>query len=217
MKNLFIAWLIVLTFSGFGYGKFLIYPLEERVKNSDLIVIGTLYSVSKYETSDFEHSEGTIVVEKVISKNIKTTQNAPLESGDKIQVEWRNSKMFACKFNFSENEKGIWLLHIESDGTAEPLSPGSMAGLSELSGVKNHLRNNIEKPAKIVVNQSEIKQIFQTPHVETSIEQSSETSFCAIGKNESKQKEYYPFQALSVISVSIMLYYFLYRSKFKIR
>jgi hypothetical protein len=34
-------------------------------------------------------------------------------------------------------------------------------------------------------------------------------SFCAIGKNESKQKEYYPFQALSVISVSIMLYYFL--------
>jgi hypothetical protein len=169
MKNLFIAWLIVLTFSGFGYGKFLIYPLEERVKNSDLIVIGTLYSVSKYETSDFEHSEGTIVVEKVISKNIKTTQTLRSNRGIKFRSNGETQRCFACKFNFSENEKGIWLLHIESDGTAEPLSPGSMAGLSELSGVKNHLRNNIEKTCENrPSNQSEIKQIFQTPHVETS-------------------------------------------------
>ena len=213
MKNLFIVCFVVLMFCNFANAKFLISPLDERVKDSNLIVIGTLQSIVRYKTEEFNHAKGTIAIERIIAGNVETNQGFLLKLSDKIKVEWRNSNMVTCRFDFVENEKGIWFLNVDDSGTIQALSPGSITSLDELSEVKKHLRKKSGKNKRIIIQNDE--QPAQISMSKISLSQPSEIFYQNL--NETEEKHYYPFQMFSVILASISLYYFLYRSRFKIR
>ncbi len=110
MKTLFTACFIILSFSFNCFAMWALIPTDELVKESDLIVIGTLQSVSRYTKDNIDYSEGKIVVEKVISGNVKTTEGFSLKMGDKIKFKWQASTLIVYpRLDHSSNEykKGI--------------------------------------------------------------------------------------------------------------
>ena len=218
MKNLSVVCFIILAVSYNAFAKWGFVPLDELVRDSDLIVIGTLQSISEYSKEDTDYGEGMISIEKVLSGNVKTINGFPLKAGDGVQLKWHNLSMIACprvEHKWSENKKEIWLLTVENDKTVRADYPGRSMSLDNLAEVKKNLQkqNSSNKTAKIVKTQNDAGQISQP----LLAEQTSETVYCALYSEESKQKEYSPFQALLVILASISLYYLSYRSRFKIR
>ncbi len=218
MKNLSVTCFIILVVSYNAFAKWGFVSLDELVKESDLIVIGTLQSVSEYSKEDTDYGEGMILIEKVVSGNIKTINGFPLKAGDKIQLKWQNLSMIACprvEHKGSENKKEIWLLTVENDKTVRADYPGRSVPLDNLAEVKKYLpkQNPTNKNAKIVNTQNDEEQISQM----LSVEKTSEVIKCPLYSEQSKQKEYSPFQAFLIILASMSLYYLLYRSRFKIR
>ncbi len=140
MKNLFMAYLFILVFSTISFGKFLILPLEERIQNADLIVIGTLESVSARETYNFNYYQGNLVIEKIIFGNVKTTQGLQLTTKDKLQVKWQNSNMVSCRLMFAENYKKIWFLQMDAEGNIESLTPSSTTSLDDIAEINKLLK-----------------------------------------------------------------------------
>lgn len=218
MKTLPVTCFIILAVSYNAFAKWGFVSLDELIKESDLIVTGTLQSVSEYSKEDTDYGEGIILIEKVVSGNVKTINGFPLKTGDKIELKWHNLSMIACprvEHKWSENKKEIWLLTVENDKSVRADYPGRSVSLDKLDEVKKHLRKrkSSNKTAQIVKTQNDGWQISQ-PII---AEQTSEIVYCALHSEESKQKEYSPFRALLVILASISLYYLLYRSRFKIR
>ncbi len=216
MKKLSVTCFIILAVSYTSFAKWALVPLDELVKESDLIVIGTLQSVSEFSKENTDHGEGRILIEKVLAGNVKTVDGFSLKAGDEIQLKWQNLSMIVCPrvgHKSSENKKEIWLLTVDPDKTVRADYPGRSRSLDEFAEVKRYLRKSSSKTAKIVRTQKEIKQIIQPP----SVEQISEIIKYPLHSEESKGKENSPFQALLVILTSISLYRLLYRSRFKIR
>lgn len=216
MKKIFFAFLCVFVFSTFVFGKFLTLTIEERVKENNLIVIGSLISVTETETAETRLSKGTLVIEKVIYGNFTNSTGQSLKSGDKVQVEWQNSKRIACQFGFSENETEIWFLKVDDEGNIGYLSPSTTASLFELSEVKKYLKK--QKREDVVVKTVKSQKDFRViPQADSVKDNNSEVVFNPLYNQASKQKEYSSFSALLVIFISIALYWILYRSRFKIR
>lgn len=214
MKNKLFVCLIILIFSTFVYGEFAILQIKERVKQSNLIVVGTLQDVSETETDKLRISKGTLVIEKVILGSFKNSQGQILKLGEKVQVEWTNSKMFACQFGFSENEKEIWFLNVDEGGNIQPLSPSTSASLSDLTEVKENLRKKDKNNAVKILNT--LNDNDKVPQLSLPKATSEETVKCLYSIN-AKQNQYSPFSAFLVILASLSLYYLLYRSRLKIR
>ena len=215
MKKIYFAFFIISAFSTFASAAFLILLIEERVKQSNLIVVGTLRDVSETETNDFRISKGTLVIEQVIFGEFQNSNGQSFESGEKVRVEWTNLKTFACQFGFPENKKEVWLLKVDDKGEIESLSPGATASMSELSEVKKHLRkkkkNNAAKLLNTISGEGE-KVVQLDSSEETSQKETIRYSLTV--KNE--QKEYSPLSALFVALASAALYFLLYRSRFRI-
>src|SRR3954470_2886477 len=140
MKKLTVACFVVLILSTFGYAEFAVLKIEGRVKNSNLIVIGRLLNTSETETETQKLSKGTLLIDKTIYGNFVFSNGQKLKSGDEIQVEWQNSKMFACQFGFAEDTEEIWFLKVDNEGNIESLSPSTTATLDELPEVKEHIK-----------------------------------------------------------------------------
>ncbi|MDQ3322281.1 MAG: hypothetical protein M3525_07610 [Acidobacteriota bacterium] len=174
-----------------------------------------MQSVSENKTEEIDYSKGTVLIENILLGNVTTTQGFSVKAGDNIAVKWQNSNTFSCRFGFSENERGIWFLQIDEEGKIKSLSPSSEASMSELAEVKKHLkkRKHSNKAAKIINTRNDIEQMSQIK----SVERTPVIVEVSLLTEESKQKEYSPFQAFLVILVSVSLYYLLYRSRFKIR
>ena len=214
MKKLAIACLFILTFSNFAIGTLLYTPLDKSVKESDLIVTGTLQNVSESETEEFEISKGILLIEKVISGNIRTQNGEPLKTGDKVLVGWENSKMMSCRFEIAAFSKGIWLLQLESDGTTKSLFPGAMVSESDIPIVEKELKK-----------QKRSNEALKTIRISDNSQQSSlaemptgNDSKISFGIYSLERKiNYQPILAFLIILGSISLYYLLYRSRFKIR
>lgn len=218
MKNLSLACFIIFAVFYNALGMWALIPLDELVKESDLIVIGTLQSVSEYSKEDTDYGEGMILIEKILSGNVKTINGVPLKAGDKIQLKWQNLSMIACprvEHKGSENKKEIWLLTVENDKTVRADYPGRSVPVGNLSEVKKYLQKqkSSNKTAKIVKTQNDEEQTSEIQPVE----QTTEVIKYPLNSDESKQKEHSPFQAFLVVLLSMSLYYLLYRSRFKIR
>ncbi len=215
MKKILIISFFVLISSTFVFGKFLILPIEERVKENNLIVIGKLQDVSETETDMERISKGTLVVEKIIYGRFKNSNGQKLKLGDKVQIEWTNSKIIACKFGFTENKSEIWFLNVNDEGRIESLSPSTTASLDDLTKVKKYLKKlkKENKIAKSIIIQDDFENRIQPkPPVQTSTK-----TVRYVYLVSDKPKTYSPFSAFLVILISISLYYLLYRSRFKIR
>jgi hypothetical protein len=215
MKKIFFAFLCVFVFSTFAFGKFLTLSIEENVKGSNLIVIGSLINVSETETKESKFSKGTLVIDKIVYGNFINSNGQSLKSGYKVQVEWQNSKMIACQFGFSENERQIWFLKVDNEGNINSLSHSTTASLAELAEVKKYLKKqkSQDKIEKTIKQQKEIQKVHQTD----SVQDNNSKSFYSLDNEPFKQKGYSPFSAFLVILTSFGLYLVLYKSRFKIR
>jgi len=213
MKNLTIAFFIICAFSFNAFAKLEIIPLDELIKDNDLIVVGTLTGISQHSANGVIRGTGEIVIEKVVAGNVKTTEGFALKSGDRLQLNYLEG--FACVYGSHkriENEKGIFLLTINEQ---EEIQYENFRPLDNLSEIKGLLRKGI-KPNKISKRiKIQNKQITQTSLTESPENQNTETNFCAMKSSESDTKDYSPMRAFWVVSASMMLYQILYRNRFK--
>ena len=219
MKTLFPACFIILSFSFNCFAMWALISTDELVKESDLIVIGTLQSVSKYTKDNVDYSEGKIVVEKVISGYVKTTEGFPPKLGDKIKFKWQASTLIVCPrldHSGNENEKGIWLLEVESDGTVSADYPRRFNSLNEMSEIKKILRK-----IKVRKTSQRVELLNENPLNITNQQLQNSDTF----KNQTIEPiktsatvgSYSTFNALLIALFSLELYWILYRSRFKIR
>lgn len=214
MKNLFIAFFIVLASSYNSFAKWGYVSLDELVKDSDLIIIGTLQEVSEYTKNDVDYGEGFILVEEIVFESPENSKGFTLKPKDKLQLKWQNNSFIACpriSHKHSKNKKEIWLLTIEFDGTVWANYPGrsrSLEDLKEIEKLLGRLKKN--KAPEMVITQKQIN------HTEQSVKINE--SFANIeGADASDTKQYSVFNALVVAFLSLTFYWILYRSKFKIR
>jgi hypothetical protein len=147
MNKIFIVCFIIFGFSVNSFAQSFTQwiPLNRLVKESDLIVMGTLHSVSRYTNDDTDYSEGLIVIEEVVSGNVKTTEDSPLKLADKIKLTWQNpsTKIHGrIEPGGSENNEVIWILRVKSDGTvtADNLFSIRAATTNQLEEIRKILR-----------------------------------------------------------------------------
>lgn len=194
-------------------------PTEQLVRETDLIVVGTLQGVKEFTNEDIDYSEGTILIEKIIAGNDKTTSGEPLKFGDKIVIKWQNSSMIACprvEHKGDENIKGIWLLEVESDGTLRSDYPWRFSSLDELDKLKKILRKtkvrrNFTKIS--IVNEALSHRTATRP---SAGEHKTEETPREVDSTAST-REYSPVNAIIILLFSSCLYFILYRSRFRIR
>lgn len=213
MKKLSIAWLIILVFAFNSFAELAIIPLDEAIRDNDLIIVGTLQEITETSENGVTTGKGKIVVNDFIAGNVKTEDERLLKSGDKLQLDYIES--FACVMGSHrgiENEKGIFLLKLDENGK---IQSKDFRPLNDLKEIRKLLGKGVkpQKAVKIIKLQNEINQPI--PENETSTGQTSEVIYC-MHSNQPKT-ENSPFQALLVILGSISFYYLLYRSRFKIR
>jgi hypothetical protein len=219
MKRSFLAIIIVLSFSFNIKAMWAMIPTEQLIKETDLVVIGTLQGVNGFTKDDIDYSEGTILIEKVIAGNDTTTSGEHLESGDRIVIKWQNSSMIACprvEHKGDENTKGIWLLEVESDGTVSSDYPWRFRPLNELDKLKKILRKtkvrrNLTRIA--IVNETPSSRIEARP---STTEHETEEIPTEVNSTATTQ-EYSPVNAIVVFALFTFLYCILYRSRFRIR
>ena len=176
-------------------------PLDEAIKDSDLIVIGTLANITEKSENGITVGEGKIFVDQFIAGNIKTKDGIPIKSGNELQLNYIES--FSCVMGSHkriENEKGVFLLKLNDNGEIQYEDFRSFESLPE---IKKLLKKGVKPDdvAKTIKTRYEDKQISQP----TLVEQPPETTFYALSSEESKQKEYSPFQALLVIFASMIV------------
>lgn len=212
MKNLLGALIVVLAFSSVSFAKLMFIPLAEAVKDSDLIIIGTLKNISERVEEDGTYGKGEIFVERFIAGNVKTANDSELNADDRLQLNY--AETFACVMGSHrriENEKGIFLLTFNENGE---IQSKDFRSLEDLVEIKKLLKRGVkpDKDFKTIKIRNEVK---QTPTVETANSENSEINYCAFSIQP--EIEYHRFSALLVILASLSLYYLLYRSRFKIR
>jgi len=217
MKSLFVVCFILLAFSFDVFGKLLFVPLDEAVKNSDLIVVGILQGISEKSESGTTYGTGEIFVERFIAGNVKTAKDITLNSGDRLQLNYVEN--FACVYGSHkriENEKGVFLLTLDDDGE---IQSEDFRSLDDLPEIRKLLKKGIKPKgiAKTVKILNDAEQKPQSPMPVTSVNQISEKVFCPLDSSKSNEKQYYPLQAFLVVLLSVSLYFVLYRSRFKIR
>jgi len=217
MKNLLIGCFIIFVSANFAFGELAYTPLDKSVKESNLIVEGTLQSVSKIETEELEISKGFLLIEKVVSGNVRTEKGERLKAGDLIEVHWQNLKMFSCNFQIDAYSSGIWLLQLDNDGVTKPLFPGAMVSVSELNDVRKHLKkfkgkNESVKTVKIKDKPEDELQVVAAKNPNRPI---SPISF-GIHSVERKPNMRLIWTLLVVLG-ALSLNYLLYRSRFKVR
>jgi hypothetical protein len=213
MRNLTFATLILLFLTCNSFARLMFIPLEEAVKDKDLIVVGTLTEITEVSKDGETIGNGKIVVEQLIFGNVETIKGLSLKRGDQLQLDYVEN--FACVMGSHkrmENEKGIFLLTLNDSGEIETKDFRSLDSLGEIKRLlkKGIKTNTAAKIIKIINNTGEISQI------PLAVETSDEPNKC-LYSIEKEGNEYSPLLALLVILSTIPLYYFLYESRFKIR
>lgn len=212
MKKYVLALLALIGFSSVSYGSWAYVPTSELLKETDLVLVGTLRSVSEETIDEIDHSAGIIVIDQIVSGNLRTTEGRFLQAGDRIRIRWQNPSSIACprvEHKGAQNRTGIWLLRVEIDGTSSSDYPGRFMDLSQMAEIKADLRKvPIRKTQKTMelIGNSPVINIEQVTGGKT------EGSFdCG------ERINVYPIRALTVAFLFTGLYFILYRSRFKIR
>jgi hypothetical protein len=205
---------MILSLSTFAYAEFAILRISELVTKNNLIIIGHLRDVSETETDELRISKGTLTIEKIVDGKFTKPNGQSLKIGDEVSVEWINSKLIACQFGFSENNKGIWFLNVGEKGDVEPLTPSTLASTGDLAEVEKYLRKKKkDSVVKILNTTGDGEQVSSL----NSAEKEPADAVRCLYSIKPKQKQYFPFAASLAFLASVALYYLLYRSRFKIR
>lgn len=96
-----------------------IIPLDEAVKDSDMIIVGTLRHVSEETRDEFDYGAGELTVDEVLSGS--------LEEGQKLSLAWKNESGVICPRIVHQNDQNkqlIWLLKMKPDGKVAADNPG---------------------------------------------------------------------------------------------
>lgn len=98
--------------------------VEELVRETDLIVVGTLRDVSEHTADEVDYGRGRIEVREVIWGNVSP--------GDSLLLKWSNPSRLACPRveHDSNTDEGIWLLTRDGEAVAANY-PGRFVELSE--------------------------------------------------------------------------------------
>lgn len=208
MRKIIICGLFLLFFVSQTFAKLSAISLDKAIGNSNLIVVATLKNISKGNKDGDINGKGDIFIEKIVGGNVRTINGNALKSGDILELKYFEG--FACIYGSHkriENEKGIFLLTLNSDGE---IFRDSFRPLKDLPEIEKLLKKGI------VPNE-----IFKTVKLKNEIvsksenEENAKVSFCIYSTE--KRLNYNLFLALSVVFGAIGLYYLLYRSRFKIR
>lgn len=214
MKNLVIVSILILAFASVSFAMIMPASLNEDVKNSDLIVIGTLKDISEKNENGATYGTGKIFVEQFIAGNVKTVNGFKLKADDKLQLKYVEN--FACVIGSHrriENEKGVFLLTLNDAGE---ITSEDFRSIESLSEIKKLLKKGVKPNStfKTIKTQNESKEI-QLQEIRNTNNQNSEVSFGIYSLE--RKVNYQPILTLLVILALISLYYLLYRSRFKIR
>ena len=210
MQKLFAAGFVVLIFSFSVFAKLAPVSLEDLVRNSDVILVGTLTDIAERREDGFIFGAGEIVVNEAVAGRVKTAAGVSLVPGDRLKL--RYTEGFACVYGSHrriENEQVVWFLSI---GAGQEIDGADFRYLEALPEIKSITRKLSARdwPANVVKTENAAARNF--PAVVRPVD-GEEISFCVY----QVQPTFYPIPAFLVVIGSIWLYYLLYRSRFRIR
>jgi hypothetical protein len=124
MKRFSLVLILLIIMPSFSSAEWLMLPLEELVCDSDLIVVGTLTSVSEYSKNGMDYAQGMITVDETIW--------GAVTPGETLTLKWDNPSNLKCPrvgHGHNSDKKGIWLLTLSSDREVRANHPGRFVEL----------------------------------------------------------------------------------------
>jgi hypothetical protein len=115
----------------------IIIPLPQAVKDSDLIIVGTLRHVSEETRGAIDYGSGELTVDEVLRGNV--------EAGQKLDLAWENNSGIICpRINHRDDEgkQRIWLLKLRPDAKVAADNPGRYVSIEKKEDVLRLLRNS---------------------------------------------------------------------------
>ena len=112
-----------------------IMSLESAVRDSDIIVVGTLRNVSEETRDEIDYGEGEITVDEVLWGSA--------EAGQKLILSWQNSSNIDCprvEHRHGRDKQAIWLLKQKQGGKVAADNPGRMVSVEKKNKVLELLR-----------------------------------------------------------------------------
>lgn len=125
-----VALLLLLGLPAAARATWALIPVEELVRESDLIVVGTLRDVEEHTADGTDYGRGRIAVREVIWGDA-----AP---GDALLLRWDTPSAVVCprvEHRYAANVEGIWLLTRDGGAVAADY-PGRFVKLSERGKVE---------------------------------------------------------------------------------
>lgn len=225
MKNkyleIFVVALVILTNSFTSYAQsFEHIGFKQLMEKSDLVVKGTLSSVSRYSKNSIDYSQGEIYIDEFIWGNVKTIEGLTLKHGDKLKLTWQNPSTKIdgrIELGGSENNEVIWILTVKDDGsvTSNYFWCNWASTESQLKNIRNTAKKiKLPKDVKIIkLIKEESSFVVNQGQEENFQEQDQEY----LSKQETQYSNYSYLAGFMAILISISFYWILYRSRFKIR
>jgi hypothetical protein len=196
---------LVLSFSSNLFAKWAIIPLDELVRDSDLIVIGTLYSAAE---NDSGIGEGRILVDEIIGGRAKTLSDVPLKSGDSLIIRWADDWACAAGMHMRRRgEKGLWLVRVEADNTVSAAYPGRFISLDERTEVTRLLR---KAPISDIVT---VETGNQLPDDYRPVGSRPRIVMVGLVADTNPSNDYSLTSAALTFMISVGLYFLLYRKR----
>jgi hypothetical protein len=127
--------ILILLLPVVAVSEWIVISLESAVKNSDIIVIGTLHDVSEETRDGVDYGTGEITVEEVLRGH--------LEPGQKLILVWQNESNIVCprvEHRGHQGERAIWLLTRRPGGKVAADNPGRVVSVEKMEAVLELLR-----------------------------------------------------------------------------
>lgn len=125
MRRLFPLLLLLLALPASARASWAYVSVEELVRETDLIVVGTLRDASERTADGVDYGEGHIAVREVIWGKVSP--------GDSLLLRWSNASNMVCprvEPQYFKGKEGIWLLTRDGEAVAADY-PGRFVELSE--------------------------------------------------------------------------------------
>jgi hypothetical protein len=208
MRKIFAIGLTGVLFSSTLFGAWAWIELDELVRESDLMVIGTLHSAT--EDND-GIGRGRIKVEEIIAGKAMTFDGVSLKVGDNLRINWADN--WACAAGMHQRrigKLGVWLLEVEDNGTVSAAYPGKFTNIGELPEIRRLHRKGKPKGTAAVDIALE-----QTPNFEPEIQDVARVQHHVIDIAPNNDDSV--TRAFLVLLIATGLYWTFYGSRFRIR
>jgi hypothetical protein len=115
--------------------EWIVVSLEAAVKESDIIIIGTLRDVSEKTEEGVDYGTGKISVDEVLWGSV--------EAGQQLTLVWQNSSNVDCpriEHREHRDKQAIWLLTQKPEGKVAADNPGRFVPVGQKEKVLELLR-----------------------------------------------------------------------------